>query len=320
MKNKPVISIIIPCFNAEKYIKKCLDSILQSKYLNHEIILVDDNSNDKTKEILTKYKKSKKIKAFFLNKNSGPAKARNYGARKARGKYLLFLDIDTEIDEHCLKQVVEKFEQNKKLGAVQASLDTAGHFLTFFGFPYEVRSKQRLIFGARSAGMGIRKDLFEKIGGFDEDYFIYGEDTDLSWRVWLAGHEVHYLPEAKVYHFQKSSLNKKTGYRIFYEGAKNNTQNILKNAPATILLWMLPFHILAWLFLSLKLLGQKRGQHAISIWRGLGWNLKNLKKTLVKRKTIAGYTNPNNQCRQIMFGEINLKALFSKGWRWFWHV
>lgn len=319
MKNKIIISIIIPCFNAEQYIKKCLNSILRSKFPNYEVIVIDDGSTDNSiKEI-----QNAKCKIIKNRKNLGPARARNIGGKKARGKYLFFLDIDTQVDPNCLTKIVEKFkEEDKKVGAIQANLGTAGHFLSFFGFPYEIKEekKERLIFGASTAAMAIRKKLFEKIKGFDEDYLIYGEDTDLSWRVWLAGYKICFLPQAKVHHCHKSSLDPKTEYRLFYEGAKNQTGNIIKNAPLKILFWMLPLHILGWVILSIKLALGKRYRLAAWIYRGLGWNLKNLGHVLRKRKIVSSYPVKNNQCSQIMFGKINLERLCSQGWRWFRYV
>lgn len=339
MKKDPVLSIIIPCFNAKKYIEKCLDSILRSTFKDFEIIVIDDGSTDGSRKYLEKKysnigyranngERSIPLKVIFLPKNVGPAQARNIGAKKARGKYLFFLDIDTEIKGNCFKIIVSAFKEKSKTAAFQAKLikgksdriETAGHFLSFFGFPYEIgvgesenqHNQEKEIFGARSAGMAVRKNVFKKINGFDEDYFIYGEETDLCWRVWLAGHKIIYLPQAKVFHFQKSSLNEKTKHRIFYQGAKNNTSNILKNAPLSMLIWILPFHLLAWLVLALKLIFQLRFSAAVSIAKGLVWNLLNLNKTLKKRK--------NPQFVKIILGNANPKTLLIKGWQWFKNV
>ena len=337
MSKSPTFSIIIPCFNAELYIRNCLISILKSSFSNYEIIVVDDGSTDNSAKLINSLANSKTIiKLISLTKNIGPARARNLGVSKAKGKYLVFLDADTEIEKNCLQAIATMFSKNPKIGALQTKLvkgksnqiESLGHFLSPFGFPYEVgtennrkeNQKKMPIFAARSAGMAIKKDLFQKIGGFDEDYFIYGEETDLCWRVRLSGSKIYYLPKAKVHHFQKSTLNKKTNFRIFYEGAKNNTSNILKNAPFKTLVWMLPLHFLGWIFLSLKLILQKRVNLAGWIYKGLWWNLKNLNKTLKKRKRVAFFTIKDNQCSKIIFGKISPKMLLLKSWQWFYHV
>jgi len=332
MNAKPIISVVIPCFNAKKHIGACLDSILKSKFPNYEIIVIDDGSTDGGRKILKKYEKDLRVKVYSFTKNQGPAKARNLGVKKSQGEYIIFLDIDTQIKSGCLKEVVNAFKKNKNIGGAQLKLlkgktnklDSAGHFLSLIGFPYEIGvgenekkyDRKKLIFGAKSAGMVVRKDVFEKINGFDEDYFIYGEDTDLSWRIWLAGYKILYLPKARVYHFQKSSLNKKTKHRIFYEGAKNNTGNNLKNANVKMLVWMLPLHFLGWLLLSLKLILQKRFKMALSIYQGLIWNLANPNKILKKRQQINRYRKTNNQLSQIILGNLDFKTILIKGWQW----
>jgi len=332
---RPLISVIIPCFNAEKYIQRCLNSLLNSTFKRNEIIIIDDHSQDKTVTILKQYQqKNPRIKTLFLKKNVGPAKARNLASRLAQGKYLLFLDIDTEIDKDCLKQVATAFLKNNRLGALQVKillnstnrLDTAGHFLSPFGFPYEIGVNEkekkyfqrRLIFGARSAGMAVRKKVFQEIGGFDEDYFIYGEETDLSWRIWLAGYQILFLPSAKIKHFPKSSLNKQTAFRVLYEGAKNNTSNIIKNASLGILIWMLPLHIFVWFIISLKFILQGKFSSAGWIYKGLWWNLKNINQTIKKRKKVIRAKRTNID--KIIFGKITARKLFDKGFSWFKNV
>jgi len=361
MKKKPVLSVIIPCFNAQNYIKSCLDSIFKSNFDNFEVIVVDDGSTDGSPDIVRRFiscglgvtglkKRGRKkktnpqlvtrnpitIKLIENDKNLGAAAARNIGVKKSSGKYLVFLDADTQVEKEALKTLLAAFKKYPKVGAIQAKLllgktgkiDTIGHFLSPFGFPYEVGHnepgkkylKKHPIFAGRTAALTVRKNIFEKIGGFDEDYLIYGEDTDLCWRIWLAGYQVIILPQAKVYHYSKSSLNQKTYRRIFFEGAKNHTRNIIKNAPMKVLIWMLPLHILAWGFLSLKLIFQGQFDSIFWIWKGILWNLKNARKTLKKRKKIASYTAKNNQCSKIMFGKTSFMILVQKGWRWFRRV
>jgi glycosyltransferase involved in cell wall biosynthesis len=105
MINKVAISVIIPCYNAELYIKDCLKSLLGQNIKNFfEIIVIDDASKDKTVEIIKKFKLSK-IKFFSLKKNSGPAAARNLGLQKAKGEYVFYLDVDDKISKKILKEL-----------------------------------------------------------------------------------------------------------------------------------------------------------------------------------------------------------------------
>jgi len=313
---KITISVIIPCFNGRDHIKTCLNSIFASSFSNYEVIVVDDGSKEQLSNSqfsIFNFQKRVKLRIICNKRNLGAARSRNIGARIAKGKYLVFFDVDTRVAPDCLGKIVAKFEKTPLMGALQTKLDTGGHFLTFFGFPYEIPADERekIIFGARTAGMAVRKNLFKKVGGFDEDYLIYGEDTDLSWRIWLAGYQIYYLPQAKVHHFQKSTFME---HNLFYEGAKNNLQNILKNAPIKILIWMIPLHIFAWLIITLKLLLQGRFSPAFWVYRGLFWNFVHLKAILRKRGQVKSITK--HGIHPPLFGEIRFTQLLVKGLNW----
>lgn len=99
-------SIIIPTFNVEKYLSKCLESILLQTYSNYEIIIIDDLSLDKTKDIIERYRcKHKRIKTIFNKENSGPSMARQKGINIAKGEYIIFVDAD---DQYCDSNALKK--------------------------------------------------------------------------------------------------------------------------------------------------------------------------------------------------------------------
>lgn len=322
------ISIIIPCFNAETYIKACIDSILPNLQSGDQVIVIDDGSTDRTSKILRKYTDNA-LTTITHEHNIGPSQSRNEGAQRAAGGIFLFLDVDTEITHATLAALRTFFEKNKRTGAVQCELrlsdeklDSIGHFMTVFGFPYELGvtehpdsyKKPIRIFGAKSAGMAVRKNAFEEAGGFDEDYLIYGEDTDLSWRIQLAGYDIQYLPRTVVYHHQKSSMTEQTKLRVYFEGAKNNLNYILKDAPIQTALYMVPLHILGWIMISIKLILQGHIKSTIAVYRGLAENILNFYRTLEKRQGITRLKSLE------LYGNMSLYALLRKGLRWFIHV
>lgn len=104
------ISIIVPIYNAEKYITKCVDSILNQTKKELEIILINDGSTDKTEEIIKNYQ-DKRIK-YFKNKNQGIGKTRNFGIEKAKGKYIMFLDSDDYLEKNACELLYNKAESN----------------------------------------------------------------------------------------------------------------------------------------------------------------------------------------------------------------
>lgn len=110
---EPLVSIIIPVFNAEKYLSECLNSILDQKYNNIEIIAVDDGSYDRSNPILLDFKNRTTVLSVFTLPNQGVSAARNFGISKAHGKYLLFLDSDDYILPDALSLLVDMAERDK---------------------------------------------------------------------------------------------------------------------------------------------------------------------------------------------------------------
>ena len=112
MVNSPAIDIIIPNYNKAKYLNQCLDSIISQTYKNWKIYLVDDNSNDRSVEVLQKYQKFDNINFFFLKENKGPAFCRNYGIEHSKSKYLAFMDSDDFWPENKLEKQLNEMIKN----------------------------------------------------------------------------------------------------------------------------------------------------------------------------------------------------------------
>jgi GT2 family glycosyltransferase len=320
---KPLVSIIIVNYNAQKYLEKCLASIAKNTYSNYEVIVVDNGSDSFTlqESLLIPQPlglKSKNPKGFPqqafrleiipLKRNFGPAYARNRGAEKAKGKYLAFLDNDTEVEKNWLANAVEILEKDSSVGALQCKLllnkkrdrfDYAGDYLTQWGFlaqAVEPNTKDGNqvpegleILAAKSAGMVVRKDVFKKIGGFDEDYFIYMEETDLCWRVWLSGKRVVFTNTSKVFHeFGTTAfINPSLGHKnAKYHGTKNYIATLSKNLSLKKLLRILPIHLALWFGIAFFLVLKRDFKGGIFVLCGICYNLFHLPDTLQKRKIV----------------------------------
>ena len=308
MKEKvSLVSVIVINFNGKKYILNCLKSIFNNHYLNYEVIVVDNGSIDSSiKAIKDTFKNKKNLQVLILKKNYGPAYARNQGAKKAKGEYLGFLDNDTLVHPDWIKKAVFEFEKNKKIGIVQCKLllaqeknkiDYVGEFLGQNGFLVQIakggdkdqdRYNEKLkILAAKSAGMFIRKETFQKVGGFDLDYFIYVEETDLGWRSWLAGYETLFVPESIVYHESGTSTvilgKSKTDFNSKFHGTKNYILTLFKNLGFVNLWKILPIHILLWIGMAWFMFFNGRFQQFIWIHQGIFWNIINFQKNFRKR-------------------------------------
>jgi len=169
MDENPLVSVIVPTKNSSRTLEKCLKSIKNQTYKNIEIIVVDNNSTDNTKEIAKRYTD----KVF----NVGPERTaqKNFGIKVANGKYLLFIDSDMYLEENVIKECVEICEKNKKIGGVCIPVRDIGKsfWVKVISFERELYKGSGIIEAARF----LRKDLVEKVGGFDEDVVFFEEFT-----------------------------------------------------------------------------------------------------------------------------------------------
>jgi len=221
-------SIIIPVYNRLDFTQKCLESIFQfgSKY-DFEIIVVDNASTDGTKEFLENLKE----KIVFINnkENLGFAKACNLGAKKAQGEYLLFLNNDTIVTKNWMDILISELDENPEIAIAGSKLlypdETIQHAGVVFAedkTPYHIYSreikekhyvnKKRKFKAITAACMLVRKDIFNEIGGFDENFRNGYEDIDLCLRIKELGKDVIYCPESMVYHYESISEGRNESY------------------------------------------------------------------------------------------------------------
>ena len=228
------ISVIVPMFNAAKTIKRCLDSIYNSTYKNFEVIVVDDCSSDDSVKIAKKYH----CKLIKLKNNSGPAKARNSGAKKAKGDILFFTDCDVVLNNDVLEKVVLRFKKNPDLVSIVGiySIDPAndGRFAWFASlqkYSNWIKAKKLTKAPFRTEIGAIKKKVFEEVGGFDTKYKKADvEDYEFGYRVSkkydiLLDRTIqgkHHFPEFKTVaknYFKRSSM----WFRLFLKRKKFDT-------------------------------------------------------------------------------------------------
>ncbi len=213
MKNNTLLSIIIPTYNSQNTIQSTLLSINNSdfKYFrNIEVVIVDDKSKDRTLKQIKQIQNVLRFKLSFypLKRNFGPSKARNYGVKKARGEYILFLDSDVELAKSTLRYAFE-FAKEKQIKAFTGiwhyRQKTNKFFPNFkamrdwvYWFIDREKYSRYYLFSTRIAG--IQKKLFLKIGGFNEDFpEPTVEDIELTYRIEKQA-KIRFSPELMIYH------------------------------------------------------------------------------------------------------------------------
>lgn len=270
--DKPLVTVVIPNWNGKKYFRTCLDSLkkLEARSWKLEIIVVDNGSTDGSLEFLKK--NYPKVQIFTFSENRGFSAAVNLGIKGAQGRYIALLNNDTEVDKNWLQNLVIEAEKSDAKTMSFASkmvnfyqrdlLDSCGDGYTWYGRAYKRGLKQKdkgqfdkkeFIFGACAGAALYKKELFEKIGSFDEDFFAFNEDVDLSFRAQLAGFKCLYVPQAIVHHIKGGFSDNSTA---FFLGVKNTLNVVVKNWPAKFILLNLPKIIYAQariFFASLKL-------------------------------------------------------------------
>lgn len=300
---KDLVSIIIVNWNGKKFLKKCFSSLEKINYPNYEIILVDNGSTDGSVEYIKK--NFPQVKIIQNKENLGFAEANNIGYQQAKGKYILLLNNDTEVTPDFLNRLVTVLKSDEKIGVVQpkillssqpSKIETVGSYLTSTGFLYHFgwekdakKPKYNLrqeIFSARGACMLIKKEVVEKVGLFDKDFFAYFEETDFCWRTWLAGYKIIYVPNSVICHKGGGTASRISLPFIDYHSFKNRICTLIKNLELKNLLKILPLHLLLCLGISFFFFLKGELKHGFAILRGIGWNIKNLRKNWQKRRIV----------------------------------
>jgi GT2 family glycosyltransferase len=241
------VVVVIPNWNGRDELGECLDSLLKQSLIPH-IIVVDNGSTDGSVELIEK--KYPSIELIKHSENKGYAGGVNPGFKRAieiKAKYAAAFNNDAVADKNWLKSLVKALDDNPKAGAAACKLlsadgsriDSTGDYYSVWGLPYpRGRGETKInkyddqtdIFAASGGASLYRVKMLEEVGLFDEDFFAYYEDVDLSFRAQLAGWKVIYVPGAVAYHQIGATSSKIKGFST-YQTMKNLQLLWYKNTP-----------------------------------------------------------------------------------------
>lgn len=229
------VSAIIVNYNSGSYARQCIESLLRQSNVDMEIIVVDNNSPDGSATLL-EVAFGNRITLIKNEENLGFSKANNLGASKASGEFLLLINPDTEVpDPDCIQKLIE-YASQPTIGIVGPAIHEPlknKYVLPRKTYPSQKKLKNKNKFKILpgniawilGACMMLRKSVFNELGGFDPDYFLYGEDADICLRARLAGYQIGYCDSAKIIHVGGASeqgatslekfLRKKRGFFLF---------------------------------------------------------------------------------------------------------
>ena len=297
-----IIASIVVCHHVGNLIEGCLKSL---KYQ----LTLDERLLSNTETIVVTSTGRSFDECITIHEPALPATKRNIGVSIAKGRYIIFLDDDVELDDKAIAYLIAGLDYHPDYGMAygklynmehRTRLDEAGGFLTWTGFIWS-RAGQNIvdegqydtakggltpIFSGKSALCIVRKDLYIKLGGMDESFGILGEESDLSWRIWKAGYKVGFTSEAYGYHaFNTKYKPVKKHYtleRVHHNGCRNYLMMLVKNLEVNKL-WILLVNATVWFIVACAMAFTGKPRAAFHILSALWYVLIHLPTLLRKR-------------------------------------
>lgn len=292
------VSVVIPNYNGEKYIKKCLDSLLNQSLEPDEIIIVDNKSTDGSLELINSEFKDKAY-IIALEKNTGFSVAVNKGIRASNSEFVALLNNDTELDKDWLKELYAVIQKDSSIFSCCSKMirydnrniiDDAGDEYSILGWSFkrgdgktiDKYNKTEEVFSSCAGAAIYRKTILDEIGCFDVNFFAYLEDMDISYRAKSFGYKNFYAHKAKVYHIGSATSGSRHNAFKVRLAARNNIFLIYKNMPIIQLVINLPFILLGifikYIYFTIKGLGKS---YIFGIKDGI-IEIKNIDKVRIK--------------------------------------
>ena len=252
MDQLPLVSIIVVNWNGLDTIEKCIESLLAQSYPKCEIVVVDNHSEDGSREKI-KALYEKKVTIILNDRNEGFAGGNNKGIRASKGEYICLLNNDAWADRNWVSSLVDTASKDLRTGMCASKIylarednliDNTGHLIYPDGVSWgrgrlekdegQYNIVEEVIFPSGCAAL-YKKEMLDEIGLFDERFFAYCEDTDLGLRGRLFGWRSLYSPKAVVYHYFSGSTSVASPLKAFLV-ERNRGWVVIKNFPLICLL------------------------------------------------------------------------------------
>jgi GT2 family glycosyltransferase len=303
------VAIIVLNWNGIDDTLLCLDSLLLQSYKHFKIVVIDNGSTDNSKTLLNKYQKGHPatVEVIYSPKNFGFAGGVNIGIEWALNEdygYVALFNNDAVADIDWLKNLVKSID-HKDIGISTGlllredgkTIDTTGDWYSTWGLPFPRNRNDKtakastdgLVFGATGGASLYKTEMVKKIGLFDNDFFAYYEDVDISFRAQLAGWKIFYNSKAIAYHKQGATSNKISGFAI-YQTFKNLPLLFIKNVPHELLFSIGIRFYFAYLLMFLNAIFKGNGKYAIKgTWESFKLGFKKLgeRQLIQKNKKVS---------------------------------
>lgn len=297
-KKFPLVSVIVVTHNNNEWLEKSIPSLLSQTYNNLEVIVVDNASGRDVKSFVRK--RFPKVRVVVMKENRGFGSGNNAGISAAGGDYVLVSNDDLILEKDCIEKLVAVMEEDNSIGVCQGTIysyderskiESSGKYFNYSGIltgdsVKATKNSDGLVEVFAANAPFIRRSVFDEIGGFDEDFFIYFEEVDLCWRIWLAGHRVVYVPEAGMYHKGGATTSKMKESFIFFNSIRNRIASYIKNLGFPRVVVALVVQVLINLSGALVLLVRGKVKLSVAIGKAWLWNIWHLPAMSAKRRII----------------------------------
>ncbi|HSO08917.1 MAG TPA: glycosyltransferase family 2 protein [Desulfoprunum sp.] len=270
-RNEPSIEILIPNWNGRHLLKDCLDSLQCQTVDDFAVTVIDNGSTDGSVEFIAG--SYPEVRCIALPDNRGFSAAVNAGITQSAAPWILLLNNDMEVQADCLAALHQAIDRDRDYDFFalkmmnfhhRSYIDGAGDGVLRGGAGYRLGTmeidgppydKEREVFGACAGAALYRRDLFDRVGLFDSDFFAYLEDVDLNLRARRLGCRCRFLPGARVYHIGSATSGSKFNPLTIRLSTRNSINVLVKNYPPALLLRYLPviaIYQLAWFCFCVK--------------------------------------------------------------------
>jgi len=253
----PLVSIVIVTWNGRQHLDRCLSAVAAQEGVSTETILVDNASTDGTVDYV--HERFPWVRIVALAENRGFAGGNNAGVAEARGRLVALLNNDTVPETGWLRALVAGLNEADRIALVTSRIvymhdptviDSAGDGMLTWGGAYkrhhggsvDLARESMEVFGVCGAACLMPRQVFDELGGFDEDFFVSHEDVDLSYRARLLGYHCRYVADAVVRHKGSATLGRASAFAVFH-GQRNLEWTYIKNTPGRLLVTTLPGHL-----------------------------------------------------------------------------
>lgn len=309
-----LVTVVIPCYNVENFIDKCLNSVLKQTYKDLEIIMYDDCSKDKTKEKLKNWsKKDNRIKVYFGTKNVGPGGAKNEGLKKATGKYVLFIDSDDYIGENYIEEMINIVSKKPEIDMVTTNftkIDQSGKIAYVRDYQNSEISLWQKI---SSVGKLLKKEWLDK-NHLELPYGKVLEDVLFHGACMLAAPKTEFCPNKEYFYVFNSDSISHTTLKQFKPGALEQGQNYLISLKQLVhtndqeeQLSYFAFRYICWHLLKS---GNNVGKNAMKEEYEQSFSFLEKEFPKFKKNKYISIFHPQKERRIVFFVMYNIKLLY----------